>query len=105
MNTQQTNAITLPRELRAVLHIFNYDEELRRKALPHVNIEGQSIDWSAIWRNDFGGGHSAAVVFAQALWCDRVETKADPFDRAFAMDRELQFACLEALAIRWGLMR
>lgn len=105
MNTQSTQATKLPRELRAVLKIFNYDDELRRKALPHVNIDRQSINWPAIWGNDFSGGHSAAVVFAQALWCDRVETKADPFDRAFAMDRELQFACLEALAIRWGLIK
>ena len=95
----------LPRELRAVLHIFNYDGELRAKALPHVNIERQSINWPAIWGNDFGGGHAAALVFAQALWADRVETKSDPFDRAFAMEHSLQFVCLEALAIRWGLKK
>lgn len=95
----------LPRELRAVLHIFNYDGELRAKALPHVNIERQSINWLGVWGNDFGGGHAAAVVFAQALWADRVETKSDPFDRAFAMDHPLQFVCLEALAIRWGLKK
>ena len=93
----------LPRELRAVLHVFNYDGELQAKALPHVNFERQSINWSAIWDNDFGGGHAAAVIFAQALWCDRVETKSDPFDRAFAMDTKLQMTCLTALAIRWGL--
>lgn len=104
--TQQTNLrANLPRELRAVLHIFNYDGELRTKALPHVNIERESINWPAIWRNDFGGGHAAAVVWAQALWCDRVETNSDPFDRAFAMDHPLQFACIEALAIRWGLKK
>jgi hypothetical protein len=55
-----------------VLHIFNYDEELRAKAFPHVSLPRQSINWTEIWRNDFGGGHSAIVVFAQALWCDRV---------------------------------
>lgn len=95
----------LPRELHAVLHVFNFDEELRAKALPHINIASQSINWPAIWSNDFGGGHAAAVVWAQALWCDRVETKSDPFDRAFAMDSTMQFACLEALAIRWGLKK
>ncbi len=106
MNTQSqlsNQEIKLPRELRAVLRIFNYDSELQRKALPHVNIERQSINWPKIWANDFGGGHSAAILFAQAIWCDRVETKSDPFDRAFAMDRELQITCIEALAIRWGL--
>jgi hypothetical protein len=95
----------LPRELRAVLRIFTADEELKRKTLPHVNIERQSINWPKIWSNDFGGGHSAAIVWAQAIWCDRIETKADPFDRAFAMDFSLQRACIEALAIRWGLIK
>lgn len=94
---------SLPRELKAVLHILTSDEELKAKALPHVEVERQTIYWPKIWRNDFGGGHSAALLFAQAIWCDRVETKSDPFDRAFAMDRALQIKCLEALAIRWGL--
>jgi hypothetical protein len=99
------NTPNMPRELRAVLYVFNYDEELQAKALPHVNVARQSINWPAIWRNDFGGGHAAAVTWAQSLWCDRVETKSDPFDRAFAMDAPMQFACLEALAIRWGLKK
>ena len=102
-STQPTQEASLPRELRAVLHIVTADEELRAKALPHINIERQSVNWPNIWSNDFGGGHSAALIFAQALWCDRVETKSDPFDRAFAMDRTLQIVCIEALAIRWGL--
>jgi len=29
---------TFPRELRAVLHIFSYDDELKAKALPYVNV-------------------------------------------------------------------
>lgn len=103
---QQTNLrANLARELRAVLHIFNYDRELRAKALAHVDIERQSINWPVIWRNDFGGGHSAAVLWAQAIWCDRVETSGDPFDRALAMEPSLQIVCLEALAMRWGLER
>lgn len=93
----------LPRELRAVLRIFRYDEELKTKALPHVDIVRQSINWTRIWANDFGGGHAAAVVWAQAIWSDQVQTKSDPFDRAFAMDAGLQQAALDALAIRWGL--
>lgn len=95
----------LPRELRAVLRISRYDEELKTKALPHVDIVRQSINWTRIWANDFGGGHAAAVVWAQAIWCDQVETKSDPFDRAYAMDTRIQQAVLEALAIRWGLFK
>lgn len=96
----------MSRALRAVLHIFAADAELRAKALPWVNIERERIEWEKIWANGyFGGGHSAAVVWAQAIWCDCVETKSDPFDRAFAMGTPLQVACLEALAIRWGLKK
>jgi hypothetical protein len=90
-------------ELSAVLHIFNHDAELRTKTLPYVNVEREAINWPGVWGNDFSGGHAAAVVFAQALWADRVETRSDPFDCAFAMDHALQLTCIQALAIRWGL--
>jgi hypothetical protein len=70
-----------------------------------VSLPRQSINWTENWRNDFGGGHPSAVIFAQALWCDRVETRSDPFDRAFAMDAILQLACLDTLDIRWGLKK
>jgi hypothetical protein len=102
--TEMTTAhANLPRELRAVLHLFNYDRQLEAKALPHVNVERQFINWPAIWSNDFSGGHSAAIVWAKALWTDHVERKSDPFDQAFAMEPRLQAAVIEALAIRWGL--
>ena len=94
---------TMPPELRAVLHIFNADDELKRKALPHVDVERQTIYWDRIFENDFGGGHLAAIVFSKAIWCDRVETKSDPFDRAFAMDERLRMVVLQALAVRWSI--
>lgn len=100
---QSTNARRLPTELRAVLRILTADEELKRKALPHVDIERRSIYWDKIFDNDFGSGHLGALVFAKAIWCDQVTTKSDPFDKAFAMDAPLKIAALEALAIRWGL--
>lgn len=83
----------------------NASEELKRKVLPFINIERETIDWPKIWSQDFSGGHSAAVCWIQALWCDRVQTKLDPFDRAFAMDQSLQMAVIKALAIRWGLIK
>ena len=92
------------RELRAVLLIFNADGELRRKALPHVNIAREFIDWKSIMENDFGGGHSAAIKWARAIWEDRVPEGADLFDRAFAMDGWLRTAVLKALGTRWGLI-
>lgn len=61
MSTQSlTTDAALPRELRAVLRIFNSDSELLAKALPHIDMDRQSISWKTIWANDFGGGHSAA---------------------------------------------
>ncbi len=97
------NDPSLPSELRAVLAIFEADGELRRKALPYVDIERQEIYWDKIYANDFGGGHSAALAWAKAIYCNQVSTKSDPFDRAFAMDSHLQSVVLKALAIRWGL--
>jgi hypothetical protein len=95
---------TLPRELKAVITVMAADPELVSKALPHVDIDRQEINWEKIFENDFGGGHSAALLFAKAMWCDKVETQSDPFDRAFAMDPKLQSAVLRGLAIRWGLV-
>ncbi len=91
-------------ELRAVLLILEADRELRNKALPHVDLVHQEIDWDSIYENDFGGGHWAALSWAKAIWCDQVSTNADPFDRAFAMDQKLQVAVVKALATRWGLI-
>ena len=101
---ESSEQTTLSPELRAVITILASDPELVRKALPHVDIDKQEINWDQIYANDFSGGHSAALAFAKAIWCDRVETQSDPFDRAFAMDPKLQSAVLRGLAIRWGLV-
>lgn len=90
-------------EMDAVLHIFTYDDELAAKALPHVNIERQSIDWYAIFKNHFGSGHYAAVVWAYCLWMDRSLEQLDPFGAAFSMDAGLRRRVIQALAIRWCL--
>lgn len=87
-----------------MLLIFNADSELRRKALPHVDVAHQSIDWENVLENDYGGGHGAAVKWARAIWEDRVPEGSDPFDRAFAMDGWLRGTVLKALGIRWGLI-
>ncbi len=92
----------LPAELRAVLQIFRYDRELQVKVLPHVDFARQSINWNRIWENDFSGGYAAAIIWAQAIWCDQIQTQSDPFDRALAMVPGLRQAVLRALAIRWG---
>lgn len=90
----------VPCELAAVVHLFSHDEELRQKALLHVDAERQWINWRAIFRNHFGSGHWAAVVWAHALWRDEA-TEFNPFEAAFSMDAGLRRAVLRALAIRW----
>jgi hypothetical protein len=86
-----------------VLTIFTVDEELKRRALPFVDMELKRIDWDGVLNNDYGGGHSAAIKWSQAVWGDLVPEGADLFCRAFAMDNRLQRAVLKALAVRWGL--
>ena len=106
MNEQNQKPKRQPsREMRAVLHIINADPEMQRLGLRHIDQENERINWKGIWSQDYCGGFAAAMLWVQAIWCDRVETKGDPFDRAFAADPHLQKAILEALAIRWGLIR
>ncbi len=106
MNNFETEKafINLSRELKAVLLIFNADDELKRKALTHLNMQSQEIDWYSISQNDFGGGHSGAIAWAKAIWSDQITEGADPFERAFAMQPRLQNAVIEALKSRWGLL-
>lgn len=92
----------VPCEMDAVLHILNHDEELKTKALPFVDTEKQSIDWYGIFRQHYGSGHQAAVLWAYCLWADKPPS-VNPFEAAFAMDAGLRRAVIEALAIRWCL--
>lgn len=93
----------LPAQLRAVLRIVTADDELKQKALPFVNVRAREIDWQSIFRHDLSSGHRAALIFAKICWLDVMPVKADPFDRAFAMDQRLRMAVLDALSIRWNL--
>lgn len=105
---EQTSIITKrqpSREMRAVLHIINSDSEMQRLGLKYIDQENERINWKGIWSQDYCGGFAAAMLWAQAIWSDKVETKGDPFDRGFAMDPHLQKSVLEALAIRWGLIK
>jgi hypothetical protein len=103
INEQSFNEPQLPTQLRAVLKIVTADEELRRKASPHVDVEKREINWEGIFRNDFSSGHRAALVWAKSLWRDESPARIDIFDRSFAMDENLRKVVIEALKIRWGL--
>ena len=92
----------IPCEMDAALHILNYDEELKRKTLPFVDIEKQAIDWYGIFRQHFGSGHHAAVLWAYCLWADKAPT-VNPFEAAFSMEAGLRRTVIQAIAIRWCL--
>jgi hypothetical protein len=100
---QETPKSILPPGLRAVLLIPKSDEEIKRKALPHVNVERQDINWNSIFANDFGSGHRACLSWAKSLWTDRAPSRVDIFDRSFSMSPRLQATVVRDLAIRWGL--
>lgn len=91
----------LPPELRAVLHIFTYDQALREKALPYVDIEKEVINWFAIGRNHFSSSHATAIMWARSIWLSRSPLDDDPFERTFSMDMAMRKMLLEAFAIAW----
>lgn len=91
----------IPCELAAVIQIFSHDDELRIRALPHVNIERREINWDAIFDRYYGSGHSAAIHWAYGLWRDALTE--DLLAESFSMDSGLKRAVLRALAVRWGL--
>ena len=96
------NKILSP-ELRAVIHIFSYDRELREKALPHVDIEKEMINWFGIGRNHFSSSHNTAIMWARSIWLAKSPINDDPFERTFSMDFSMRKTLLEALAIAWGV--
>lgn len=89
--------------MRAVLLIFSADRFLLEVIKPHVDCASDSIDWDQIWQIRLCAGHKAAVAFAYGLWTDQLRPKIDLFDMALSMGPGLKRACLEALALRWGL--
>lgn len=98
-----SNGKPMPSEMRAVIHIFSYDHELREKALPYVDIEKEVINWFGIGRNHFSSGHSTAIMWARSIWMAKSPLNDDPFERTFSMDLPMRKTLLEALAIAWGL--
>ncbi len=102
-NMELADRKSMPAELRAVIHIFSADNELKTKALAHVNIEKQEINWFGIGKNYFGSGHSAAIMWAKSIWSASQPRNYDLFERTSSMDSNVRKSVLEALAIAWGL--
>lgn len=103
LKNESRTAKPVPSELKAVVHIFSADSELRAKALPHVNLEKQEVNWFAIGRNHFGSGHSAAIHWAKSIWNLQCPKNLDLMENSTAMDLTVRKSVLEALQIAWGI--
>jgi hypothetical protein len=91
-------------QMGAVLRIFNVDHALMTAVKPHIDFENESILWDEIFALPLDSRQRAAAVWAYSIWTDKPRGRINSFDIAFSMDRPLQIAVLEALALRWGLL-
>jgi hypothetical protein len=90
--------------MRAVLLVLDADPYLKQMVEPHIDFNNESIFWPQIFKIPFGSGHRAAVTFIYCIWTDELRPKSNPFGSALSMNANLQRACLQALALRWGLV-
>ena len=102
-NIEIVNEKPVPADLRAVIHIFSADDELKGKALPHVDLKRHEVNWYSIGKNDFGSGHSAAIMWAKSIWTASQPENSDLFERSSSMDLTVRKSVIGALAIAWGL--
>jgi hypothetical protein len=92
-------------QMRAVLLILKADPRLMDSVWPFINLKTETIFWDEIFKMAFGSGHRAAVTWAYSIWTDELRPSANCFDAALSMTPDLQQAVLQALALRWGLVR
>jgi hypothetical protein len=92
----------LPKHLRAIITIMASDPHLVCKALPHVDIDKQNVNWEEIFKGEFEGGQKAALSFAKAIALNKVEG-LDPFPLSHEMNPKLRAGVLRGLSINWGL--
>lgn len=114
MNTQTTNPqntvqnqsasqIKMSKQMRGVLMIFAANRFLKDSVLKYIDIPGESINWNQIFSATKGSNFMAAALFAYGIWTDELWKQSNPFEGALNLDREIQDACLRALALRWGI--
>jgi hypothetical protein len=92
--------IPLPKDLKAVITIMAADPELVQKALTHVNIDLNEINWDEIEACEFNASQRAALTWAKAVYFAKLPKSLDPFEIAFIMEPKLQSAILKAQAVR-----
>ncbi len=92
-------------QMRAVLLILNADPHLMNSVWPFLNLETETILWDEIFKIPFGSGHRGAISWAFSAWTDELRPRANCFDGALSMTPNLKAAVLQALALRWGLVR
>lgn len=101
------------KEWASTVYMLTADDELRRKAVPHIDPLRREIDWNNILSTDFGSGYYAAIYWAFGLWggCSwggwedkgGKVPKVDTVSEGFSMGATLQLVALAAQAHRWGL--
>jgi hypothetical protein len=92
-------------QMRAVLHIISADSSLEAVAMPYIDLNEETIDWKPIFKLPLSTGHHTAALVAYSMWTDRVRGKTNLFASAPSMDQTLKQACLEAIAMKWGLLK
>lgn len=92
-------------QMRAVLSILRSEPALFQLLSKFLDLETETIFWDEIYKLPMAAEHRIAVSWAYSIWTDQPRPRANYFEGALSMTPDLQFAVLNALAIRWGLKR
>jgi len=90
-------------QMKAVLMILRADLDLLCLVDPFLDLYTETIFWDKIWKLPLLSHQKAALVFAYSLWTDEIKPRCNPFEMAFLMNFQMRKACLNAMALRWGL--
>lgn len=92
----------MSRQKQAVTAVLAQSVELRRKVLPYIDLENQSIDFERLLREqDLSDGLYAAVVWLRAIWTSK-NPECDLIELSYALDSKMRSAVLSALKILWS---
>ena len=91
-------------QMKAVLMILRADLDLLCLVDQFLDLSTETIFWDKIWKLPLLSHQKAALVFAYSLWTDEIKPRCNPFEMAFLMNFQTRKACLNAMALRWGLL-
>ena len=90
----------LSREILSVLLIVSADFYLQQSTRQFINIEDQTVNWTALFRLPLSEPHKAALTWAHCIWKNEIPNGCNPFEMAASMGPDLQKVILEALKFR-----